>query len=363
MTDAATAGRDRARRWPTLPCVAVVTERTEANLRWANNALTTNGEMRSLTLTVTVTAPVDGGTAAGTVSQEISDPSDVAARGRRGRTDRPVLARPPRTPPNLVGGLRRTTDRLDGRRGRPASRCWPRWRPIWARAFGRAAEAGERLFGFAELVVTTSYLGSSTGLRRRGVQPDRADRVQRQDAPTASASAWVGRPTRDFTDVDVTALHAELTTRLGWARHADRPAARSLRDAAAARRGGRSDDLPVLDGQRPRRRGGPQRLRGRRGQDPDRRAAVAAAAHPVVRPDYPGLETLPFVDSPFGPDGTALTFDLGQPISRDRLDQPTGCSRELIRNRAQAARTGLRADPAAGQPDHGRAAAPPRWSR
>ena len=62
-----------------LPSVVTVTERTEANLRWANNALITNGEMHSRTLTVTSTAEVAGGTAAGSVSQEIAGPGDVAA--------------------------------------------------------------------------------------------------------------------------------------------------------------------------------------------------------------------------------------------------------------------------------------------
>ena len=40
----------------TLPCVVIVKDRTEANLRWANNALTTNGEVRRRTMTVTATA-------------------------------------------------------------------------------------------------------------------------------------------------------------------------------------------------------------------------------------------------------------------------------------------------------------------
>ena len=57
----------------TLPCVGSVRERTEANLRWANNALITNGEMRSRTLTVTATAEVEGGMAAGTVSHRTSN--------------------------------------------------------------------------------------------------------------------------------------------------------------------------------------------------------------------------------------------------------------------------------------------------
>ena len=62
-----------------LPCVVIVTERTEANLRWANTALTTNGEMRSRSLTVTATADVDGGIAAGTVTRQVAGPDAVAS--------------------------------------------------------------------------------------------------------------------------------------------------------------------------------------------------------------------------------------------------------------------------------------------
>ena len=50
-------------------CVAFVVESTEANLRWANNSLTTNGSMRSRR--VVVVSFVDGGAgmAAGTVAR------------------------------------------------------------------------------------------------------------------------------------------------------------------------------------------------------------------------------------------------------------------------------------------------------
>ena len=52
-----------------------------------------------------------------------------------------------------------------------------------------------------------------------------------------SRSAWVGAASRDFTDVDVTALTAQLATRLGWAeRRIDLPPG-PLRDDPAARAG------------------------------------------------------------------------------------------------------------------------------
>jgi predicted Zn-dependent protease len=46
-------------------------------------------------------------------------------------------------------------------------------------------------------------------------------------SPDFARSAWAGEHTRDFTDVDITALDAELTKRLGWAeRRLDLPAGR-----------------------------------------------------------------------------------------------------------------------------------------
>ena len=132
--------------------VAVVTERIEANLRWASNALTTNGEMRSVTLTVICTAAVEGGTSAGTVSQEISDPAAVAGvvaeaerLARSGSAAEDARRRWPNYPHSDAG----TPDRR-----RPGSRSSPSW-PGTRRSLrpGRAAE--QLLFGFAEHVVST----------------------------------------------------------------------------------------------------------------------------------------------------------------------------------------------------------------
>ena len=46
-------------------CVVIATERTETNLRWANNTLTTNGEMRSRRLAVISLVNGSAGTASG----------------------------------------------------------------------------------------------------------------------------------------------------------------------------------------------------------------------------------------------------------------------------------------------------------
>ena len=49
-------------------CIAIVRDVTSANLRWANNTLTTNGVMTEVSVTVVSFASVAGGIATGSVS-------------------------------------------------------------------------------------------------------------------------------------------------------------------------------------------------------------------------------------------------------------------------------------------------------
>ena len=49
-------------------CIAIVRDVTSANLRWANNTLTTNGVMTEVSVTVISFASVAGGIATGSVS-------------------------------------------------------------------------------------------------------------------------------------------------------------------------------------------------------------------------------------------------------------------------------------------------------
>jgi predicted Zn-dependent protease len=213
------------------------------------------------------------------------------------------------------------------------------------RSFAEVVTRDQKLYGFAEHRVSTTYLGSSTGLRLRGVQPTgRLELNAKSD--DGSASAWIGAASRDFTDVDVSAMTAQLITRLGWAeRRIDLPPGRyetilppgpvadlliyaywtaSARDAEEGQNayaapgggtkiGSRMSDLPL-------------RL--------------------FSDPSYPNLESLPFVDFASAEDGTSFTFDAGLPIAP--VDWMTGgVWNELIRNRAWGAKTGRPATPPA----------------
>jgi predicted Zn-dependent protease len=324
-----------------LPCVVWVTERTEANLRWANNALISNGEMRSRRLAVTATAEVEGGTAAGTVIQEISGPEDVnavvAAAEHLARTARPaedafpmvdnyahhdLWTEPPEaTSIDVLGELAKGL----------------------GVAFESAQAAQQLLFGFAEHGVTTTYLGSSTGLRRRGVQ--RTGKLE-LNAKTADlqSSAWLGRTTRDFSDVDVGEAVDELATRLGWATtKLDLPPGRYetlLPPSAVA-------DLMIYAYWTANARDAEEGRNVFAGGNGTTKIGKRLAELPITLlsdPHYPGLETIPFVDFTSSADDTSWAFDIGLPINATTwIDK--GVLRELIRNRAHAERTGNQPTP------------------
>src|SRR3712207_3395025 len=87
--------------------------------------------------------------------------------------------------------------------------------PALGQAFGEARDRNELLFGFAEHSMRTVYLGTSTGLRLRHDQP--TGRVELNGkSPDFSRSVWAGTGTRDFRDVSVPALAAEVERKMAW---------------------------------------------------------------------------------------------------------------------------------------------------
>jgi predicted Zn-dependent protease len=326
---------EQALKSASLPCVVWATERTEANLRWANNALITNGEMRSRRLSVTATAEVEGGTAAGTVAQEIATAEEVsavvAAAEQLARTGRPaedaapmvenyahndVWADPPET--TSIEVLEELAKGLGV-------------------ALDRAEAARQLLYGFAEHAVETTYLGSSTGLRRRGVQPTGRLELNAKTVDLA-ASAWLGRTTRDFLDVDVAEAAEELDTRLGWAsQKVDLPAGRYetlLPPAAVA-------DLMIYAYWTANARDAEEGRNVFAAGEGATKIGQRFSELPIMLrsdPLYPGLETVPFVNFTSSLDDTSWAFDGGLPINATTwIDH--GVLRELIRNRGHATRT------------------------
>ncbi|MGA8246178.1 MAG: metallopeptidase TldD-related protein [Nocardioides sp.] len=204
-------------------CVAIAHHRTSANLRWANNTLTTNGAMRGIDVTVISFARRAGGVSTGSVSSSASSTDQVTAIVQA--ADAAARASDPAADANdLVTGV--VDDRWDGAPDETDIHVFDGFAPALGEAFERARAGGRILYGFVDHHVTTTYVGSSTGLRLRHVQPTGHYACTGKTA-YLTESAWVGGATRDFVGVDPLALEAALEQRLGWARHrVDLPAGR-----------------------------------------------------------------------------------------------------------------------------------------
>ncbi|GAA2885218.1 metallopeptidase TldD-related protein [Streptomyces mexicanus] len=205
-------------------CVVIADEHSTANLRWAGNALTTNGVTRGRTLTVIATVDGKEGTAAGVVSRSAVTEDDLeplvraaeaAARGAGPAED----AQP------LVTGVPESADFTEPP-AETSSAVFADFAPALGESFARARSGGRELYGFAQHELMSTYLGTSSGLRLRHDQPTGTLELNAK-SPDRTRSAWAGRSTRDFKDVDPAALDAELAVRLGWAkRRVELPAGR-----------------------------------------------------------------------------------------------------------------------------------------
>ncbi len=317
-------------------CIAIVNDTTSANLRWANNTLTTNGVMHTVDVTVIAFQGAGNSSVSGTAASleqvtALVESADRAAQVADEAEDRAELA---------TG----TTDRdWDDAPGQTSIQVFEQFATQLGEAFSQADAERRILYGFVFHEVTTTYLGSSTGLRLRHVQPTGHYGCTGKDAALTN-SAWVGGATRDFSAVDATAMAAQLATRLGWGeRRVELPAGRYdtiLPPSAVA-------DLMVdaywsagartaADGQsifsRP---GGGTRI----GEE-----IVDAAVRLYSDPAYAGLECEPFVVAGGSSDRSSV-YDNGLPLG------PTDWIREgrltsLIQTRQTAALTGQPTTPA-----------------
>ncbi|GAC1320290.1 MAG: metallopeptidase TldD-related protein [Acidimicrobiales bacterium] len=205
-------------------CVVLVAESSTANLRWANNTLTTNGV--ALDRQLTVIATVDGatGTAAGVVSSS-GAVDDAVERVVRRAEAAARSAMPAEDAQPLIGG-----DADDSWTEPPQQTSigvFAGFAPGLRDAFARAKAEGRVLYGFASHEIESTFVGTSAGLRRRHDQPTGYVEINAK-SPDGMRSAWVGAPTLVFgPDLDLEGLDRELTTRLAWAeRSGELPAGR-----------------------------------------------------------------------------------------------------------------------------------------
>ena len=198
-------------------CVVILTESSTVDLRWANSTLTTNGSRRERDLTVISVVGESFGVRSASLLDDLEGlvrASEGAAREAGPAPDYAPLVTGP-AEPSFRDPAEHTTTAVFAQLARDLGQ-----------SFEQAPSLGLRHFGYASHEVTTTWLGSSTGLRRRHVQPrGYVEMTAKNDRP--GGSSWVGQHTRDWADVAVPDLDAELQRRLSWTqRWVDLPAGR-----------------------------------------------------------------------------------------------------------------------------------------
>ncbi len=334
-------------------CVVIADESSTANLRWAGNTLTTNGVAATRSLTVIAIDRRRDGTAGVGIVARSGITTDQVEELVREAEKAAEQASPAEDAADLVSG--ETTVRSN------SADLWSS--PSAATDFGvfrgfaaqlgetlRAAEgAGRKLYGFAEHGVTSTFVGTSAGVRLRHDQPSGRLELNAKSADL-SRSAWAGASTRDFTDVDVVALDVDLAERLSWQqRRVELPAGRyeTLLPPTAV-----SDMLIYLYWSAGARDAGEGRTVFSRPGGGTRIGERLASA-PVdlfSDPAYPGLECAPFVVAHSSGRDSSV-FDNGLPAGREPW-LSAGVLSALHSSRFSAGTAGVAVTPDGGQPDH-----------
>lgn len=204
-------------------CIVVLTESSTANLRWANNTLTTNGVMTGSHLTVISVVDGTAGAAAGVLTRAATTPSQVQALVSA--ADEAARAAAPADDAAEVLAGEQAGD-WDAAPGNASIEVFTGFARDLGAAFGRAQGRAQRLYGYVEQDVTTTYLATSRGLRLRHEQPTSHVGITGKPADL-STSAWVGQAAEDISEFSVDDLDKELVRRMGWARRKiDLPAGR-----------------------------------------------------------------------------------------------------------------------------------------
>ena len=192
-------------------CIVLASVTHSANMRWANNTLTTNGVSEVSELTVISFLGGDKPQAASVTRTGVDEGmiADLVAASRAEAEGTP----PAEDAAPLVPGA--AADDFEAPPGEASIGALRSIADGLGAAFDTARGRNEGRYGYAEHSVTTTYVASSTGLRRRDEQSD--SRLELTGRSTdGSRSAWAGMSNADIARLDVGQLDADLVKRLDW---------------------------------------------------------------------------------------------------------------------------------------------------
>ncbi|PND59204.1 peptidase [Mycobacterium sp. ENV421] len=286
--------------------IVIVTDRAEASLRWAGNSMTTNGV--STTRSTTVISIVRKGDTSHTGAVRSSDVNPAAIAMLVAAAEHAAHAAPDArdSAPLLTGSG--TPDDWNESIAETGAEVFADVAESLSGGFGRT----DRLYGYAHHVVETTFLATSTGIRRRFTQPTGTVEI---NAKRDGASAWAGISTPWFTEVPTDTLLDDLAMRLGWAnRTVELPAGRyeTLMPPSAVA------DMMIYLGWSMDGRGAQEGRTALSAPGGGTRVGERLTELPLTMysdPFAPGLECAPFVAATSGSE-TISVFDNGLDIGR-----------------------------------------------
>ena len=193
-------------------CIVIVTDKTQANLRWASSTLTTNGVLQERSVTVIAFLKTKDGMASGGVSRTNVDEADIdsllaqavaSAKAAGAAEDYAPIAE------NVELGNWQAPHQPTG------PEVFKKFAPDLGQMMGKSVSDAIELFGYAEHTHETVWVGSKGGLRLRSDKPiGRVEMTAKSHA--RSRSTWYGVETHDFSNVAVADIDKDIRQRLTW---------------------------------------------------------------------------------------------------------------------------------------------------
>ena len=193
-------------------CIVIVTDKTQANLRWASSTLTTNGVLQERSVTVIAFLKTKDGMASGGVSRTNVDEADIdsllaqavaSAKAAGAAEDYAPIAE------NVELGNWQAPHQPTG------PEVFKKFAPDLGQMMGKSVSDAIELFGYAEHTHETVWVGSKGGLRLRSDKPiGRVEMTAKSHARTRST--WYGVETHDFSNVAVADIDKDIRQRLTW---------------------------------------------------------------------------------------------------------------------------------------------------
>ena len=193
-------------------CVVIISDKTQANLRWANSTLTTNGVIQERTITIIAFEAMAGGMAAGAITRTQINEDEISgaiqdaiqsARSAGPAEDAQVLAK------DIQSG------NWDSEHSPTDSSIFANFAPELGEMLKKSTHDAIELFGYAEHTHETTWVGSKGGLRLRHDAP--IGRVEMTGkSHQRSRSTWEGVESHDFSNVSIPAIDKKIRERLDW---------------------------------------------------------------------------------------------------------------------------------------------------